>query len=157
MPRMGKTEEDWNGLKLRFLKTVQPNSFSKLISAVCNFKNNAQETYFVCLECLLVSLTSNFVAYFKFHSDWGRVTGKIKRNELDCRDTAPLSPSSNSWPCKSRDLNWLTYECIQRFFSLTTSRAAISWVSRPGHSGTSGSSTSFSWSTACTLIKDKFE
>ena len=47
MPRMGKTEEDWNGLKLGFLKTVQPNSFSKLISAVCNLKKkkNAQETY----------------------------------------------------------------------------------------------------------------
>ena len=45
MPRMGKTEEDWNGLKLGFLKTVQPNSFSKFICAVCNFKNNAQETY----------------------------------------------------------------------------------------------------------------
>ena len=40
MPRMDKTEEDWNGLE-----TVQPNSFSKLISAVCNFKNNAHETY----------------------------------------------------------------------------------------------------------------
>ena len=65
MPGMGKTEEDWNGLKLGSLKTVQPNSFSKLIPAackteedwnglklgflktvhVCNFKNNAQETY----------------------------------------------------------------------------------------------------------------
>ena len=45
MPRMGKTEEDWKGLKLGFLKTVQPNSFSKLISAACNFKNNVQETY----------------------------------------------------------------------------------------------------------------
>ena len=45
MPRMGKTEEDWNGLKLRFLKTVQPNSFSKLFPAAGNFKNNAQETY----------------------------------------------------------------------------------------------------------------
>ena len=45
MSRMGKTEEDWNGLKLGFLKTVQPNSFSKLIPASCNFKNNAQETY----------------------------------------------------------------------------------------------------------------
>ena len=44
MPRMGKTEEDGNGLKLEFLKTVQPNSFSKLISAVYNFKNNAQKT-----------------------------------------------------------------------------------------------------------------
>ena len=45
MPWMGKTEEDWNGLKLGFLKTVQPNSFSKLIPAACNFKNNTQETY----------------------------------------------------------------------------------------------------------------
>ena len=45
MPRMGKTEEDWNGLK-----TVQPNSFSKLIPAACNFKNNAQETYLFVLD-----------------------------------------------------------------------------------------------------------
>ena len=44
MSRFGKTE-DWNGLKLGFLKTVQPNSFSKLIPAARNFKNNAQETY----------------------------------------------------------------------------------------------------------------
>ena len=81
MQRMSKTEEDWNGLKIGFLKTVQLNSFSKLITAVCNFKNNAQETYL---------FTSNFFACFKFHSDWRRVTGKIKQNELDCRDTAPL-------------------------------------------------------------------
>ena len=45
MPRMGKTEEDWNGLKVGFLKTVQPNSFAKLVPAACNFKNNAQETH----------------------------------------------------------------------------------------------------------------
>ena len=45
MPRMGKTEEDSNELKLGFLKTVQPNSFSKLIPAACNIKNNALETY----------------------------------------------------------------------------------------------------------------
>ena len=58
MSRMGKTEEDWNGLKLGFLKTVQPNSFSKLIPAACNFKNNAQETYlFVSdLRLLVISL-----------------------------------------------------------------------------------------------------
>ena len=47
-------------MKLGFLKAVQPNSFSKLIPAACNF-NNAQQ-----------------------------VIGKIKQNELDCRDTAPL-------------------------------------------------------------------
>ena len=45
MPRMDKTEEDGNGLQLGSLKTVQPNSFSKLIPAICSFKNNAQETY----------------------------------------------------------------------------------------------------------------
>ena len=89
MPRMGKTGEDWNGLKLGFLKTVQPNSFSKLIPAACNFKNNAQET-FVYLDSLILSFICNFFAYFKFHSDWGRVIGKTKQNELDCRDTAPL-------------------------------------------------------------------
>ena len=34
-----------SGLQLGFLKTVEPNSLSKLIPAACNFKNNAQETY----------------------------------------------------------------------------------------------------------------
>ena len=86
MPQMGKTEEDWNGLKLGFLKTVQPNSFSKFISAVCNFKNDAQETFSNLWFCHL----HDFFAYFKFHSDWGQVIGEIKQNELDCRDTAPL-------------------------------------------------------------------
>ena len=51
MPQMGKTEEDWNGLKLEFLKTVQPNSFAKLVPAACNFKKNAQETY-LCVSDL---------------------------------------------------------------------------------------------------------
>ena len=68
MPRMGKTEEDLNGLKLGFLKikTVQPNSFSKLIPAAYNFKNNDK---FVFLGSLILSFTCNFFAYFKFHSD----------------------------------------------------------------------------------------
>ena len=44
---MGKTEEDWNGLKLGFLKTVQPNSFSKLIPAACNFKNSLRSKRFL--------------------------------------------------------------------------------------------------------------
>ena len=68
MPRMGKTEEVRNGLKLGFLKTVQPNNFSKLIPAACNFKNNTRET-FVCLGSLILSFTCNFFAYFKFHSN----------------------------------------------------------------------------------------
>ena len=87
---MGKTEEDWNGLKLGFLKTVQPNSFWKFISAVCNFKNNVQET-FVCLKSLTLLFPCNFFVYFKLHSYGGRVIGKIKENDLDCRDTAPLA------------------------------------------------------------------
>ena len=68
MPRMGKTEEDWNGLKLGFLKTVQPNSFSKLIPAACNFKNNAQETYlfvsdlWFCHLHVISLLTLSFIA-----------------------------------------------------------------------------------------------
>ena len=61
MPRMGKTKRlpqtlrhsllaklkkiETDSVKLGFLKTVQPNSFSKLTPAACNFKNNAQETY----------------------------------------------------------------------------------------------------------------
>ena len=85
---MGKTEEDWNGLKLGFLKTVQPNSFSELIPAAWNFKNNAQETYLFVADLWFCHL---HVAYFKFHGDWGRLIGKIEQNELDCRDTAPLT------------------------------------------------------------------
>ena len=49
---------------------------------------------FVCLGSLILSFTCNFFAYSKFHSDWGREIGKIKQNELDCRDTAPLSDSN---------------------------------------------------------------
>ena len=78
MPRMGITEEDWNGLKLGFLKTVQPNSFSKLIPAACTFKNNAEET-FVCLVSLILSFACKFFAYFKFRSDWGQVIGKLNK------------------------------------------------------------------------------
>ena len=89
---MGKAEEDWNGLKLGFSKTVQPNSFSKFISAACNFKNNSQET-FVCLQSLILWFPCNLFAYFKFYSDWGQVIGKIKKNELDCLETASLSTS----------------------------------------------------------------
>ena len=72
MSRMGKTgqtEEDWNGLKLGFLKTVQPNSFSKLIPAASNFKNNAQETHlfvsdlwFCHLHVLISLLTLSSIA-----------------------------------------------------------------------------------------------
>ena len=70
-------------------------------------QNQCAGNIFVCLESLLVSFTSNFFAYFKFHGDWGRVIGKIKQNELDCRDTTPLNRclchvKSN---CKSNNLS----------------------------------------------------
>ena len=58
LPRMGKTQEYGNGLKLGFLKTVTSltDSFSKFTSAVYSFKNNAQGT--ICL-----SLIYDFVIY----------------------------------------------------------------------------------------------
>ena len=91
MPWMGKTEEDWNGLKLGFLKTVQPNSFSKLSLCCLQLQNMSPETYLFVSNLWFCHLHVNFFAYFKFHSDWGRVIGKIKQNDLDCRDTAPLT------------------------------------------------------------------
>ena len=39
---------------------------------------------------MILSFPCNFFVCFKFLSDLGRVIGKIKQNELDCRDTAPL-------------------------------------------------------------------
>ena len=112
---MGKTEEDWNGLKLVFLKTVQPNSFSKLILAACNFINNAQETYLFVSDLWYLSFRCNFFAYFKFHTDWGRVIGKIEQTELDCHDTAPLIFSireSQSLPeCNLRRRGKLSFFC----------------------------------------------
>ena len=94
---MGKTEVDWNGLKLGFLKTVQSNSFSKLIPAACNLKKKFSGDIFVCVRSLILSFARNFFAYFKFRSDWGRVIGKIKQNELDCHDTAPLKALLFLW------------------------------------------------------------
>ena len=89
MPRMGKTEEDWNGLKLGFLKTVQPNSFQSWSLLLAASKIMPRRHLFVSglWFCLILS---NFFAYFKLHSDWRRVIGKIKQNDLDFRDTAPL-------------------------------------------------------------------
>ena len=58
MSRMGKTEECRSGFKQGFLKTVQPNGFSKLIPAACNFKNNAQETYLFVTDLCLLTVSS---------------------------------------------------------------------------------------------------
>ena len=58
--------------------------------SVLSFPLCGESGIFVCLEFLILSFTWNFFAYFKYHSDWGRVIGKIKQKELDCRDTAPF-------------------------------------------------------------------
>ena len=42
-------------------------------------------------ESQILSFACNFFDYIKFYSDWGRVIGKIKQDELDRRNTAPLS------------------------------------------------------------------
>ena len=71
MPRMGPTEEDLIGLKLGFLKTVQPDSFSKLISTVCNFKNNAGETYlYVSNLCLCHLQVISLLTLSSIASNW---------------------------------------------------------------------------------------
>ena len=71
---MGKTEEDWNGLKLGFL------IFLRLIPADCKYKNNVRETYLFVSNLWFCHLhLCNFFAYFKFYSDWGRVIGKLDK------------------------------------------------------------------------------
>ena len=46
MPGMGKKWRRLARIEIRdFVKTVQTKSFSKFVSAVCSFKNYAQETY----------------------------------------------------------------------------------------------------------------
>ena len=91
MPRMGKTKEDWNGLRLGFLKTVQPNSFSKLIPAACTFKNNSQKTYLFVSDFWFCNLHVISLLTLSSIAIWGRLIGKIKQNKLDSRDTFPLS------------------------------------------------------------------
>ena len=47
-----------------------------------------QDVFFLFVGSLILSFTCNLFAYFKFYSDWRRLIGKLKQNELDCRDTA---------------------------------------------------------------------
>ena len=53
-------------------------------------KNKKMLKRHICL-----SWVSDFLIYMKFlckfHSNWGQVIGKIKQNEPDRRDTAPLN------------------------------------------------------------------
>ena len=63
---------------------------------------------FVCLESLILSFTCNLFAYLKFHTDWGRVISKIKQNELDCCDTAPLKVTRLLWPTCNDNLHVLS-------------------------------------------------
>ena len=111
MPRMGKTEEDWNGLKVGFLKTVQPNmySFSKLISAVCNFKNNPQETYlfvsnlwfchFYVISLFTLSSTAiegeQLAKLIKMN--WTAVTQPLKRTSWSYLPWVVVNPSGSKY------------------------------------------------------------
>ena len=74
-----------------FIVTKEEQSFSKFINAYCNFNNNAQETYWFVSNRWFFLFPCNFFAYFKFHSDWRWVMGKIKQNGLDSWGTAALS------------------------------------------------------------------
>ena len=49
----------------------------------------------ICLSRIsdFVVYMNCFFAYVKSHCEEGRVISKIKQNELDCRDTAPLKSS----------------------------------------------------------------
>ena len=62
---MGKTEDDWKGLKLGVLKTVQPNIFQSSAVRLVNL-NGRSESKFVCHEAVVLSFESNFFAYVKF-------------------------------------------------------------------------------------------
>jgi len=94
MPRMGKTEEDWiKRIEIRVFENFSAEQFFKVYPCCLQLKKYCSGDVFVCLGSLILSFTCNFFAYFKFHSDWGRVIGKIKQNELDCHDTAPSSDS----------------------------------------------------------------
>ena len=109
MPRMGKTEEDWNGLKLGFLKTVQSNSFSKLISAVCNFKYNDQETYlfvsnlWFCHSHVISLLTLSSIAITgeqlaKLNKmNWTAVTQPLKRTSWNYLPWVVVNPSGSKY------------------------------------------------------------
>ena len=67
--------------------------------------------FFVCLGSLILSFTCNLFAYFKFHSDWRRLIGKLKQDELDCRDTAPLSRDFLGYSKQFKD-SWYLYHLI---------------------------------------------
>ena len=56
---------------------------------------------FVCFEFLILSFAWDFFAYLKFHSDWGWVIAKFTQNELDYRDTAPLTRGINKKAAKT--------------------------------------------------------
>ena len=132
MSRMGKTEEDWNGLKLGFLKTVQPNSFSKLIPAGFNFKNNAQETYLFVSDLWFCHL--HVISLLTLRGR-GRVIGKIQQNELDCSDTARTQPPQGSF--KQADsfyqghvhTNVDVYETAYIFTRVGLSSTRSQWIS----------------------------
>ena len=111
MPCMGKTEEDWNGLKLGFLKTVQPNSFSELIPAACNFKNNAQETYLFVSDLWFCHLYVIYLHTLSSIAIEGEKSAKLNKMNWTAV-TAPLRPFNLSENVQEHARNFYNYPSI---------------------------------------------
>ena len=81
------------------MKTVQPITvFQSWSLLLATSKNNAQETYFFVSDLWFCRLHAISLLTLSSIAIEG-VIGKIKQNELDCRDTAPFNI----------DFNCLTY------------------------------------------------
>ena len=105
MPRMGKTEADWNGLKLGFLKTVQPYSFSKLIPAACTFKNNAQETYLFVSDLWFCYLHRGYympARGYEFYLRVLKVSLTSERSEIMQLKWSPIAKCLSQQCCETR-------------------------------------------------------
>ena len=106
--------------KLWFLKTVQRNSFAKLMPAACNFKNNAQETYLFVTDLCFCHLYVISLLTLSSIPIEGEQFGKIKQNKLDCCDTVdtiiiPLFAHETEGKCF---LSILAFYSFVRSFSL---------------------------------------
>ena len=91
MARTGKTKEDWNALKLGFLKTVHLLACCRNKLFACNFKNNAQETYLFVSDlwfCHLHVISLLTLSSIVIEGEW---LAKLNKNKLECCDTVPLS------------------------------------------------------------------
>ena len=101
----------WLDKRVQWLSNINvTRRFGILVNTLSKFTNVVRLTKgrMSLKVTVLLSFTCNFFAYFKFHSDWRRVICKIKQNELDCRDTAPLNLFTN-FSCRTMfDNTWMT-------------------------------------------------